>query len=176
MATLGASVTAVDGAAEMIAAAQRLGGGGGVLVYRTCGDLARLPEEDESFDGVLCSSLLEYLDEPGQVLTEFWRVTKAGGTLIVTLPNRRALVRKAERLLFGLTSAFRRSYPPYLAHVKVEWDRREAIALLGNAGYEARSVTPGGLGYAPSWLGHQTFWGPLLFISAIRLPARGPHP
>ena len=83
MATLGASVTGVDGAAEMIAAAQRLGGGdGGQLVYRICRDLARLPGEDESFDGVLCSSVLEYLHEPNRVLDEFWRVTKAGGSLI----------------------------------------------------------------------------------------------
>jgi 2-polyprenyl-3-methyl-5-hydroxy-6-metoxy-1,4-benzoquinol methylase len=173
MAALGASVTGVDGAAEMIAAAQRLGGGdGGELVYR-CGDLASLTEEDESFDGVLCSSVLEYLDEPNRALREFWRVTKAGGSLIVTLPNRRALVRKAERLLLGVTSAFRRSYPRYLAHVKREWARREAVALVTHAGFEVRAVAVGGLGWGPGWLGRQTFWGTLLFILATRLPAKG---
>jgi 2-polyprenyl-3-methyl-5-hydroxy-6-metoxy-1,4-benzoquinol methylase len=174
IATLGAFVTGLDGATEMIVTAQRLGGGadGARLVYRTCSDLTCLPEQAESFDGVLCSSVLEYLDEPTRLLDEFWRVTRPGGSLIVTLPNRWALVRKAQHFLLAVTSALRHPYPRYLEHVKGEWTAREAIALLSKAGFDVRSVAIGGLGWGPSWLDRQALWGTLLFILATRLPEK----
>jgi 2-polyprenyl-6-hydroxyphenyl methylase/3-demethylubiquinone-9 3-methyltransferase len=175
IASLGASVIGVDGAPEMITAARRLGAvGGGQVIYRTSADLAHLPEDDESFDGVLCSSVLEYLEEPVRVLDEFWRVTRAGGTLIVTLPNRRALVRLAQRIVYTVTGAtIRRPYPEYVSHVKGFWTRAEAVTLLKAAGYEVRTVSVGGLGWGPQWLDRQVFWGPLLFVFATRRPARG---
>ncbi len=50
------------------------------------GDIADIPEADESFDVVLCSEVLEHLPSPVLALQEFQRLLKKGGTLILTAP------------------------------------------------------------------------------------------
>ena len=49
-------------------------------------DLADIPVEDERFDHVLLTQVLEHLPEPATVLAELHRVTKPGGTLWLTAP------------------------------------------------------------------------------------------
>ena len=170
LASLGAHVSAVDGAEDMIAAARGLGAGApGDVVYRTSGDLAHLPEPDGAFDGVLCSSVLEYLAEPEQALAEFARVTRGGGTLVVTLPNARALIRRVHALQFAVTkSVGREPAPAYWAHMKHMWTLAQAGSFVRAAGFEPSSIRAGGLGLGPAWLDEQTFWGPLLFVCAVR--------
>ena len=170
IARLGARVEGVDGADSMIAAARSLGPGTpGEVVYRTASDLAALPDADGSFDGVLCSSVLEYLVEPERVASEFARVTRSGGALIVTLPNAHAVVRRVQALQFAVTGAvFRQPSPAYWAHMKRMWSSSKARSFVGAAGFEPRSIRAGGLGLGPAWLDRQAFWGPLLFVSAVR--------
>jgi SAM-dependent methyltransferase len=45
-----------------------------------------IPALDESFDSVICTSVLEHLEEPEQALRECHRVLKAGGIAIYTVP------------------------------------------------------------------------------------------
>jgi SAM-dependent methyltransferase len=45
-----------------------------------------IPSEDESFDVVLCTQVLEHVPDPLQVLREFRRVLCSGGLLIATVP------------------------------------------------------------------------------------------
>ena len=47
----------------------------------------RFPFEDDFFDVVVCSEILEHLFSPEKVLEECYRVLKSSGTLIVTVPN-----------------------------------------------------------------------------------------
>ena len=49
-------------------------------------DITNIPEEDESFDVILCTEVLEYLPNPVKALDEFQRLLKKGGTLILTAP------------------------------------------------------------------------------------------
>lgn len=44
-------------------------------------DARQLPFDDAAFDGVLCHSTLETLDDPREVVTELRRVTKQGGVV-----------------------------------------------------------------------------------------------
>lgn len=46
-----------------------------------------LPFEDGSFDGVGCFTVLEHTPDPGLMLREMIRVTRAGGHIIVACPN-----------------------------------------------------------------------------------------
>jgi SAM-dependent methyltransferase len=46
----------------------------------------RIPEADGSFDGVLCTAVLEHLEEPRAALAESLRVLKPGGYAIYTVP------------------------------------------------------------------------------------------
>src|SRR5215216_6858267 len=49
-------------------------------------DLAAIPVEDERFDHVLLTQVLEHIPEPATVLAELHRVLKPGGTLWLTAP------------------------------------------------------------------------------------------
>ncbi len=46
-----------------------------------------LPAGDSEFDFAVVSEVLEHLDEPGLIVAEAARALKAGGTIIVTVPN-----------------------------------------------------------------------------------------
>lgn len=49
-------------------------------------DIAKMPLKPESFDSVLCVEVFEHLPRPLDALEELSRVTKKGGTLILTAP------------------------------------------------------------------------------------------
>ena len=51
------------------------------------GSATELPAEAESFDTVLCTDVLEHVEEPGRALAEAWRVLVPGGTGIYTVPH-----------------------------------------------------------------------------------------
>ncbi|MBC7236506.1 MAG: class I SAM-dependent methyltransferase, partial [Chloroflexi bacterium] len=48
--------------------------------------LRPFPFEDDSFDLVYCSSLIEHIPEAGNMLDESWRVLKPGGVLYLSFP------------------------------------------------------------------------------------------
>ena len=49
-------------------------------------DASHIPVPDGTFDVVLCTEMLEHVPEPGRVITEFARILKSGGKLILTAP------------------------------------------------------------------------------------------
>ncbi len=49
-------------------------------------DITRIPAPDASFDAILCSEVLEHVPEPTHALTEFARLLKPNGILILTAP------------------------------------------------------------------------------------------
>lgn len=50
------------------------------------GTAYEIPVPDKSFDGVLCTAVLEHLEEPQQALIESRRILKMGGHAIYTVP------------------------------------------------------------------------------------------
>lgn len=50
------------------------------------GDARTLPFADRSFDGVLCSQVLEHVDRPETVVREMARVLKPGGVGLISVP------------------------------------------------------------------------------------------
>lgn len=52
------------------------------------GDIEDMPFEDERFDGVVCTEVLEHVPDPHTALKEIWRVLKPGGVMIGTVPAR----------------------------------------------------------------------------------------
>jgi methionine biosynthesis protein MetW len=59
----------------------------GVTVKKANLDCEPIPFEDNSFDLVLCSDIIEHTLYPENILKEAGRVLKKGGSLIVVVPN-----------------------------------------------------------------------------------------
>ncbi|MEV6138937.1 ubiquinone/menaquinone biosynthesis methyltransferase [Nocardia sp. NPDC051990] len=76
-----ATVTGIDFSEEMLSRARTKPGAGAVRWQ--VADAARLPFEDESFDGITEGYLLRNVDDLGEVLREQHRVLKPGGRLAV---------------------------------------------------------------------------------------------
>jgi SAM-dependent methyltransferase len=51
------------------------------------GSAIHLPFKDHSFDSVLCTQVLEHVDEPWTMMTEISRVLKARGRLVLSAPQ-----------------------------------------------------------------------------------------
>ena len=51
------------------------------------GNIWDINEENESFNAILCSEVLEHIPYPSETLMEFSRLLKSGGILILTIPS-----------------------------------------------------------------------------------------
>lgn len=49
-------------------------------------DAAAIPVPDNSYDGVICSEVLEHVRDPKAVITEMYRLLKKGGQALITVP------------------------------------------------------------------------------------------
>ena len=49
-------------------------------------DILKIPVASGSFDVLLCAEVLEHVDEPAKAITEFSRIIKKGGKLLLTAP------------------------------------------------------------------------------------------
>jgi SAM-dependent methyltransferase len=94
-ARLGATVYALDWGQEEVVGTRAMFGGmidaqeipatsfGGVLR----GDATQLPFEDNTFDAIVTSEVLEHIQNDVTAIAEFHRVLKPGGSLAVTVPT-----------------------------------------------------------------------------------------
>src|ERR1700733_4866348 len=90
LAERGCHVTGIDAAPAMVKQAKSLANKSTLshlLEFHCVDDIDRLEFPDQSFAGILCSSVLEYLADPAACLLELVRVLRPGGMLIVSVPN-----------------------------------------------------------------------------------------
>jgi SAM-dependent methyltransferase len=85
---------------------------------------APLPFEDGAFDLVLCAETIEHVRDVQLLLSEVRRVLRPGGTLALTTPASRPLVRPPH---------------PLSPHLRL-FTRRSLRALLDELGFELRSL------------------------------------
>jgi 2-polyprenyl-6-hydroxyphenyl methylase/3-demethylubiquinone-9 3-methyltransferase len=83
-AELGAKVTGVDVGARLVKKNRKKIPKGRFLVASA----SDLPFSDNSFDVVLCTEVIEHVEDQGRAVKELVRVLKKGGVLVVTTPNR----------------------------------------------------------------------------------------
>ena len=61
--------------------------------FRQIKDICETGLPDATFDGVVCSSVLEYVSDPRAALVELWRLLKPNGLLLVSVPNAHPIAR-----------------------------------------------------------------------------------
>jgi ubiquinone/menaquinone biosynthesis C-methylase UbiE len=181
----GARVLGVDAADEMIAMARELARQGVVsqgvvsedvarhaepsqqLRFEHVATIAKLPLADQSLDGILCSSVLEYVSDPAACLAEFARVLRPGGLLVVSVANRNSLVRKAQIGMHRLGRLLRQSWCAFLDYSHNQYAAGSFRALLKQHGFATSRVIPFG-SPIPHWLQRREFGGSLLAFCAVR--------
>ena len=81
------------------------------VAHFSVGDIISLDFPDEYFDAVICSGVLEYLEDEELAIKEIHRVLKPGGTAIITVPT-------PQRLYTFMLSLSKFVLKPFIAKLK----------------------------------------------------------
>jgi 2-polyprenyl-3-methyl-5-hydroxy-6-metoxy-1,4-benzoquinol methylase len=169
LAARGCSVLGVDAASEMVAAARSAQTENYCdrLSFVRVATIARLALDDRSLDGILCSSVLEYVSDPSACLIEFARVLKPAGLLLVSIPNRNSVVRRMQVACHHLGGLLGQSWVKFLDYSLHQYSVREFERLLTQAGFSCEKLVPFG-GPLPGLAQRSRHWAPLLMFVARR--------
>lgn len=160
LADAGYSVTGVDISGSMIAAARARHGS--KIGFRHIAPAGPLPFASGNFDAAIASSVLEYVDDPRQILREIGRVLRPSGWLVLTVPDTRHPLRRREARLSAIVGL------PILRHLAgmTRWRRGASYIQLSKNRLTPRrwSELLQECGFAPEPL--HTVDTPLLLIAA----------
>lgn len=175
LAEQGCSVTGLDAAPQMIEMARlqtrqhprREQMRFEVADREVAGTIERLTNATGSLDGVLCSSVLEYMPDAEQQVREFARVLKPSGVLLISVPNAQSVVRRAQVGLYHIGRRLGRPWLPFIEYSRNEYSAAEFEALLNAQGFRAERFIVFG-SPMPRWLQRLRFGGSLLMFAAVR--------
>jgi ubiquinone/menaquinone biosynthesis C-methylase UbiE len=173
---MGYQVTACDIAEEMIGIARTSHEGAGVDWIWLQPDWQALPFADNSFDGVVASSVFEYLGNAPRVAGELSRVLKSRGSLLLTVPNPFNLARKVEAWLRPVVSGRRLSsllrrmgrLDSYVTYLQLSRNRFAGDcwqSILGPANFSALGSSDFS---EETWRGQAK--APLVFLALRKIP------
>lgn len=118
----------VSEARDRLRLVEQLGEGGGGPYAALAADIKSLPFEDDAFDLVICSEVLEHVLDHRAAVSEVVRVLKRGGTLVVSVPRY-----LPERICWALSDDYHRAND---GHVRI-YRKAQLIALLEAFGVKA---------------------------------------
>jgi 2-polyprenyl-3-methyl-5-hydroxy-6-metoxy-1,4-benzoquinol methylase len=101
LANRGAIVTGLDISSSLIAAAREERDRLGLRINHYVASLDSIPEDDGTFDTVVCNHVINDTEDPSAVLKEISRVTKSGGRLILLMLHPCFYTAQAERSATG---------------------------------------------------------------------------
>jgi 2-polyprenyl-3-methyl-5-hydroxy-6-metoxy-1,4-benzoquinol methylase len=171
LAERGCAVLGVDAASSMIAAAEALSENAAVECrpeFARIESIERLRLDRGSFDGILCSSVLEYVDDPVGCLAEFVRVLKPGGLLLVSIPNRVSIVRKAQVAGYRFGAGLGQNWFPFIQHSRHQYRAHEFSKVLSQAGFATETIIPFG-SPLPTFVQRMNCGGSLLMFKARKI-------
>jgi 2-polyprenyl-3-methyl-5-hydroxy-6-metoxy-1,4-benzoquinol methylase len=135
LATNGCLVTGIDGAEGMIQLCREKATQEGLQqVVRF--EKAKLPDDlpqfsrPDGWDGIISSSVLEYIPDAEGTIRAFHNMLHPGGICIVSLPNASSLYRRMERLAFKWTGK-----PAYYQHVRHIYTTAAWNRIMQDAGF-----------------------------------------
>lgn len=142
LARLGAAVTGLDAAPELIAAAALHAEASDLLIDYRAGGVESLGA-DERFDLVTSLEVIEHVADPAAFVRGLAGALAEGGLLILSTPNRTPLSRLAMITLAEGTGRIPRGTHDWNSFLTPE----QLAALLADAGLEVRDLT--GLAWSP---------------------------
>ncbi|MFZ0300572.1 MAG: class I SAM-dependent methyltransferase [Candidatus Sulfotelmatobacter sp.] len=137
------------------------------LRFEHIATIAHLPAADQSLDGILCSSVLEYVPDPAACLAEFTRVIRPRGLLVVSVANRNSIVRRAQLATHRLGRVLGQRWCAFLDYSHNDYAAAGFRRVLKHHGFAAKRVIPFG-SPIPHWLQRREFGGSLLAFCAVR--------
>ena len=102
----GALAIALDYSHEALRLARDAGERAGVQLLLVCGDALALPFKDDSIDLVFHQGVLEHFRDPLPLLRENVRVTKAGGRVLVDVPQTVHIYTLIKKTLIAMNAWF----------------------------------------------------------------------
>jgi 2-polyprenyl-6-hydroxyphenyl methylase/3-demethylubiquinone-9 3-methyltransferase len=109
--------------------------------FRQIPDICETGLPGASFDGVLCSSTLEYVPDPPAALRELRRVLRPNGLLLVSVPNAHPIARWPVLAIYWLTKHLgRRRWFEYLDRSKHCYSESQFRELLQSWGFRIDAV------------------------------------
>lgn len=116
------------------------------------GDAYRTPYADATFDAVICSEVLEHLEDYHAALAEIARVLKPGGVFVATVPRA-----WPERICWALASGPGGYGDQPGGHVRI-FDERELAADIAKGGFDRTGRHHAHGLHAPFWWLKCAFW------------------
>jgi ubiquinone/menaquinone biosynthesis C-methylase UbiE len=171
LAERGCRVLGVDAAAEMIETADQLVRPGGKFVdlkFQRVETIAHLPMASDSRDGILCSSVLEYVSDVDACLKEFARVLRPGGLLLVSVPNQHSIVRLTQAGCYRLGKWLGQSWVSFMDFSRNRYSANRFGSGLAASGFRAEKVVAFG-GPLPTWAQRSRYGGSLLMFVARKI-------
>jgi len=143
----GCTVLGVDASREMIEQAMALPANraAGHLQFQR-GRITQLPLGAGELDGILCSSVLEYVADPELCLAEFARVLKPSGLLLVSVPNRHSYIRKIQRFYHRAGAAMGLAWAEFMEYSLHHYSVKEFEKVLAGHGFAVEKILPFGSG------------------------------
>lgn len=170
LAERGCSVLGVDAAIEMVEAAGQLvpRGESAQLKFERVETIAQLPLVSNSCDGILCSSVLEYVPDVDACLREFARVLRPGGLLLVSVPNRHSIIRLIQVGCHRLGKWLGQTWVAFLDYSQNQYSADQFQSRLAACGFSSEKVVAFG-SPLPKWAQRSRCGGSLLMFVATRI-------
>jgi len=103
--------------------------------------------------------------DPAACLTEFARVLKPGGLLLVSVPNRNSVVRRLQLACHQLGNLLGQSWCKFLNYSRHHYSRPEFERVLAQAGFSGEKLVSFG-SPLPGLARRSRHWAPLLMFVA----------
>lgn len=170
---MGAVGYGIDGSPAMIEMANRLHRSvvADSFTFQVTPTVECLSWPSATFDGVLCSSVLEYLERPSDALVEFARVLRPSGRLFLTAARTGSVLRGVQSVLRRAGAVVGRDVCSYLSVSINTYSERQLRFAMEQAGLRIdaiESFDP----ILPVWAG-RTLPSSLICVTATRLASQG---